>query len=210
MTMADFKDQVATFGGGQALRLADDSIYEPEIDMIVRYLTYMDARHGNIDGSHRREAKRMVKFNYPETYWDNNGICFTSDKMYIGMSPEVCRYMSLKLIEDVPSSHLSSFLKPTGTFSFGYEDRRKQEDYGFGPKLPWLDEPSLAKQSDSADLPVGQMYLVVGLLIQGEYYATPNLYELVQNVKDAGDDDPMVVTHTNAEWHGEDRDMEVS
>eukprot|EP00873_Tetraselmis_striata_P035184 jgi/Tetstr1/455448/TSEL_042277.t1 len=68
------------------------------------------------------------------------------------------------------------------------------------PKLPRLDEPSLANQSDSADLPVRQMYLVVGLLIQGEYHATPNLYELVQDVKDAGDDDPMAVTHTNAEW----------
>eukprot|EP00873_Tetraselmis_striata_P044900 jgi/Tetstr1/465164/TSEL_009886.t1 len=122
--------------------------------------------------TNKREAKRMVKFNYPETYWDNKGICFTSDKMYIGPSPEVCRYMSMKL----------------------------NEDDGFGNKLPWLDEPSLAKQSDSADLPVGQMYLVVGLLIQGEYYATPNLYELVHDVKDAGDDDPMVVTHTNAEW----------
>eukprot|EP00873_Tetraselmis_striata_P037046 jgi/Tetstr1/457310/TSEL_043915.t1 len=44
------------------------------------------------------------------------------------------------------------------------------------------------------------MYLVVGLLIRGEYYATPNMYELVQDVKKAGDDDPMVVTHTNAEW----------
>eukprot|EP00873_Tetraselmis_striata_P034938 jgi/Tetstr1/455202/TSEL_042052.t1 len=45
------------------------------------------------------------------------------------------------------------------------------------------------------------MGLVVGLLIQGEYYATPYLYELVHGVRDAGDDDPMmVVTHTNAEW----------
>eukprot|EP00873_Tetraselmis_striata_P040357 jgi/Tetstr1/460621/TSEL_005820.t1 len=130
--MADFKDQVATYEGGQVLRFADDLSYEPEIDMIVSYLTYMDARHGNIDGSHRREAKRM--------------------------------------------------------------------DAGFGPKLPWLEEPSLAKHSDSADLPVGQMYLVAGLLIQGEYCATPNLYELVQDVKDAGDDDSMAVTHTNAEW----------
>eukprot|EP00873_Tetraselmis_striata_P035347 jgi/Tetstr1/455611/TSEL_042423.t1 len=97
--MADFKDQVATYEGGQAPRLADDLSYEPEVDMIVSYLTYMDARHGNIDGNHRREAKRMVKFNYPETYWDNKGICFTSDKMYIGLSPEVCRYMSMKLSE---------------------------------------------------------------------------------------------------------------
>eukprot|EP00873_Tetraselmis_striata_P034940 jgi/Tetstr1/455204/TSEL_042053.t1 len=67
LTMADFKDQMATFEGGQTLRLADELSYEPEIDMIVSYPTYMDARHGNIDGSHRREAKRVVKFNYPET-----------------------------------------------------------------------------------------------------------------------------------------------
>eukprot|EP00873_Tetraselmis_striata_P033345 jgi/Tetstr1/453609/TSEL_040565.t1 len=59
----------------------------------------MDARHAKIDGSHRREAKRMVKFNYPETYWDNKGICFTTNKMYIGMSQEICRYMSMKLNE---------------------------------------------------------------------------------------------------------------
>eukprot|EP00873_Tetraselmis_striata_P017578 jgi/Tetstr1/437842/TSEL_026482.t1 len=97
--MADFKDQVATFEGGHAMRLANDLFYEPEIDMIVSYLTYMDARHGNIDGSHIREAKRMVRFNYPETYEDNKGISFTSDKMYIGLSPEVCRYMSMKLNE---------------------------------------------------------------------------------------------------------------
>eukprot|EP00873_Tetraselmis_striata_P010699 jgi/Tetstr1/430963/TSEL_020718.t1 len=44
------------------------------------------------------------------------------------------------------------------------------------------------------------MYLVVGLLIQGEYYATPNLGELVQDIKDAGDGDFTTVTHTNAEW----------
>eukprot|EP00873_Tetraselmis_striata_P026634 jgi/Tetstr1/446898/TSEL_034356.t1 len=67
--------------------------------MIVSYLTYMDARHGNIDGSYRRKAKRTVKFNYPENYLDNKGICFTSDKMYIGLSLEVCRYMSMKLNE---------------------------------------------------------------------------------------------------------------
>eukprot|EP00873_Tetraselmis_striata_P033466 jgi/Tetstr1/453730/TSEL_003989.t1 len=62
------------------------------------------------------------------------------------------------------------------------------------------DEPSLAKQSDSADLPVGQMYLVVGLLIQGEHSVTPSLYELVDDIKHAGDNGPMAVTHTNAEW----------
>jgi len=74
------------------------------------------------------------------------------------------------------------------------------EDVGFGPHAPWLDEPSLAKQSDSADLPVGQMYLVVGLLIQGEHSVTPSLYELVNDIKHAGDNGPMAVTHTNAEW----------
>eukprot|EP00873_Tetraselmis_striata_P045753 jgi/Tetstr1/466017/TSEL_010608.t1 len=74
------------------------------------------------------------------------------------------------------------------------------EDVGFGPGTPWLDEPSLAKQSDSADLPVGQMYLVVGLLIQGEHSVTPCLYELVDDIKHAGDNGPMAVTHTNAEW----------
>eukprot|EP00873_Tetraselmis_striata_P019262 jgi/Tetstr1/439526/TSEL_027955.t1 len=74
------------------------------------------------------------------------------------------------------------------------------EDVGFGPHAPWLDEPSLAKQSDSADLPVGQMYLVVGLLIQGEHSVTPSMYELVDDIKHAGDNGPMAVTHTNAEW----------
>eukprot|EP00873_Tetraselmis_striata_P007934 jgi/Tetstr1/428198/TSEL_001819.t1 len=57
-----------------------------------------------------------------------------------------------------------------------------------------------SKQSDSADLPVGHMYLVVGLLIQCEHYATSNLYEVVQDVRDAGDDGPMAASHTNAEW----------
>eukprot|EP00873_Tetraselmis_striata_P039011 jgi/Tetstr1/459275/TSEL_004675.t1 len=76
----------------------------------------------------------------------------------------------------------------------------KLGDVGFGPHAPWLDEPSLAKQSDSADLPVGQMYLVVGLLIQGEHSVTPSLYELVDDIKHAGDNGPMAVTHTNAEW----------
>eukprot|EP00873_Tetraselmis_striata_P043406 jgi/Tetstr1/463670/TSEL_008531.t1 len=47
----------------------------------------------------RREAKRMVKENYPEIYETNKGIRFTSDKMYIGLSPEVCRYMSMNLNE---------------------------------------------------------------------------------------------------------------
>eukprot|EP00873_Tetraselmis_striata_P000732 jgi/Tetstr1/420996/TSEL_012056.t1 len=44
------------------------------------------------------------------------------------------------------------------------------------------------------------MYLVVGLLIQGEHNVTPNLYELVDDIKHAGDKGPMAVTHTNAEW----------
>eukprot|EP00873_Tetraselmis_striata_P044288 jgi/Tetstr1/464552/TSEL_009309.t1 len=99
MVAQSYMDQVGTYEGRQALRLAEDLSYEPEIDMVVNYLTYMDARHGNIDGSHRRDAKRMGKFNYPETYWDNKGICYTSDKMYTGLSPEVCRYMSMKLNE---------------------------------------------------------------------------------------------------------------
>eukprot|EP00873_Tetraselmis_striata_P035137 jgi/Tetstr1/455401/TSEL_042233.t1 len=76
----------------------------------------------------------------------------------------------------------------------------RPSDAGFGPKAPWLEESSLSKQSDGADLPMGRMYLVVGLVFQGEYFATPNLSHLVQDVKDAGDDDPMVVTHTNSEW----------
>eukprot|EP00873_Tetraselmis_striata_P008818 jgi/Tetstr1/429082/TSEL_019046.t1 len=87
-------------------------------------------------------------------------------------------------------------------FTFGVVTSGKSsfQDVGFGPHAPWLDEPSLAKQSDSADLPVGQMYLVVGLLIQGEHNVTPSLYELVDDIKHAGDKDPMAVTHTNAEW----------
>eukprot|EP00873_Tetraselmis_striata_P000987 jgi/Tetstr1/421251/TSEL_012255.t1 len=46
------------------------------------------------------------------------------------------------------------------------------------------------------------MYLVVGLLIQGEHIVTPSLYELVDDIKHAGDKDPMrwYITHTNAEW----------
>eukprot|EP00873_Tetraselmis_striata_P021016 jgi/Tetstr1/441280/TSEL_029531.t1 len=74
------------------------------------------------------------------------------------------------------------------------------KDVGFGPHAPLLDEPSLAKQSDSTDLHVGQMYLVVGLLIQGEHSVTPSLYEPVDDIKHAGDNGPMAVTHTNAEW----------
>eukprot|EP00873_Tetraselmis_striata_P019359 jgi/Tetstr1/439623/TSEL_028045.t1 len=45
-----------------------------------------------------------------------------------------------------------------------------------------------------------KMYLVVGLLIQGEHNVTPSLYELVDDIKHTGDTCPMVVTHTNAEW----------
>eukprot|EP00873_Tetraselmis_striata_P003673 jgi/Tetstr1/423937/TSEL_001419.t1 len=169
LTKASFKEQVATFDGGEKPKLADASSYEPEVDIIVNYTDSMDARHGNIDGSHRREAKRMVNFNYPETYKKNKGIRSTSDKMYIGgLSPEVCSYMSMKLNE---AGHTV------------------------------VGDTSMHKLlSDGADLPVGQIYMVVGLLIQGEYFATPNIYELVHAVKDAGDDDPMVVTHTNSEW----------
>eukprot|EP00873_Tetraselmis_striata_P006431 jgi/Tetstr1/426695/TSEL_016965.t1 len=162
LTMGDFKEQVALFEGGEKQSLADSCSYKPEIDVIIKFLGAQGARQANIDGSHRREAKRMVKENYPEIYKANKGIHLTSDKMYIGLSPEVCRYMSMKLNE--------------------------------------ADEPSLAKQSDNADLPVGQMYLVVGLLIQGEHSVTPSLYELVDDIKHAGDNGPMAVTHTNAEW----------
>eukprot|EP00873_Tetraselmis_striata_P006279 jgi/Tetstr1/426543/TSEL_016841.t1 len=162
LTMANFKELVAAFEGGENPRLADSSSYKPEIDVIIEFLGASGALQANIDGSHRREAKRMVKENYPEIYKANKGTHLTSDKMYIGLSPEVCRYMSMKLNE--------------------------------------ADEPSLAKQSDSADLPVGQMYLVVGLLIQGEHSVTPCLYELVDDIKHAGDNGPMAVTHTNAEW----------
>eukprot|EP00873_Tetraselmis_striata_P014350 jgi/Tetstr1/434614/TSEL_023705.t1 len=130
-TMANFKELVATFEGGEKPRLADASSYKPEIDVIIKFLDFKGALQANIDGSHRREAKLM--------------------------------------------------------------------DAGFGPGKPWLDEPSLAKQSDSADLPVGQMYLVVGLLIRGEHNVTPNLYELVDDIKHAGDKDPMAVAYTNAE-----------
>eukprot|EP00873_Tetraselmis_striata_P006434 jgi/Tetstr1/426698/TSEL_016968.t1 len=187
LTMANFKELVAAHEGGENPRLADSSSYKPEIDVIIEFLSAYGARQANIDGSHRREAKRMVKENYPEIYKANKGIHLTSAKMYIGLSPEVCRYMSMKLNE-------------AGHTVVGDTSMHKLLDVGFGPHAPWLDEPSLAKQSDSADLPVGQMYLVVGLLIQGEHSVTPSLYELVDDIKHAGDNGPMAVTHTNAEW----------
>eukprot|EP00873_Tetraselmis_striata_P038362 jgi/Tetstr1/458626/TSEL_045029.t1 len=187
LTMGSFKELVAAFEGGEKPRLADSSSYKPEIDVIIKFLVAHGARQANIDGSHRREAKRMVKENYPEIYKANKGIHLTSDKMYIGLSPQVCRYMSMKLNE-------------AGHTVVGDTSMHKLLDVGFGPHAPWLDEPSLAKQSDSADLPVGQMYLVVGLLIQGEHNVTPSLYELVDDIKHAGDNGPMDVTHTNAEW----------
>eukprot|EP00873_Tetraselmis_striata_P025149 jgi/Tetstr1/445413/TSEL_033196.t1 len=97
LTMANFKELVAAFEGGEDPRLADSSSYKPEIDVNIKFLGSHGALQANIDGSHRREAKRMVKENYPEIYKANKGIRFTSDKMYIGLSPEVCRYMSMKL-----------------------------------------------------------------------------------------------------------------
>eukprot|EP00873_Tetraselmis_striata_P011085 jgi/Tetstr1/431349/TSEL_021040.t1 len=167
-TMANFKELVAAHEGGENPRLADSSSYKPDIDVIIDFLNAYGARQANIDGSHRREAKRMVKENYPEIYKANKGIHLTSAKMYIGLSPEVCRYMSMKLNE---SGHTV------------------------------VGDTSMHKLlSDSADLPVGQMYLVVGLLIQGEHSVTPSLYELVDDIKHAGDNGPMAVTHTNAEW----------
>eukprot|EP00873_Tetraselmis_striata_P029104 jgi/Tetstr1/449368/TSEL_003879.t2 len=235
-TMANFKELVAAHEGGENPRLADSSSYKPEIDVIIDFLRYYNARQANIDGSHRREAKRMVKENYPEIYKANKGIHLTSAKMYIGLSPEVCRYMSMKLNEaghtvvgdtsmhklliseayrhvDLGVRGWDEAITKLGDLFVYYKqelDRVKRlnsgrqltqkEDVGFGPHAPWLDEPSLAKQSDSADLPVGQMYLVVGLLIQGEHSVTPSLYELVDDIKHAGDDGPMAVTHTNAEW----------
>eukprot|EP00873_Tetraselmis_striata_P029103 jgi/Tetstr1/449367/TSEL_003879.t1 len=234
--MANFKELVAAHEGGENPRLADSSSYKPEIDVIIDFLRYYNARQANIDGSHRREAKRMVKENYPEIYKANKGIHLTSAKMYIGLSPEVCRYMSMKLNEaghtvvgdtsmhklliseayrhvDLGVRGWDEAITKLGDLFVYYKqelDRVKRlnsgrqltqkEDVGFGPHAPWLDEPSLAKQSDSADLPVGQMYLVVGLLIQGEHSVTPSLYELVDDIKHAGDDGPMAVTHTNAEW----------
>eukprot|EP00873_Tetraselmis_striata_P033240 jgi/Tetstr1/453504/TSEL_040473.t1 len=97
LTMANFKELVAAFEGGEKPRLADSSSYKPEIDVIIKFLGAHGARQANIDGSHRREAKRMVKENYPEIYKANKGIHLTSDKMYIGLSPEVGRCMSMKL-----------------------------------------------------------------------------------------------------------------
>eukprot|EP00873_Tetraselmis_striata_P037814 jgi/Tetstr1/458078/TSEL_044585.t1 len=168
LTMANFKELVAAHEGGEKPGLADSKSYKPEIDIIVEFLRAHGARQANIDGSHRREAKRMVKENYPEIYKANKGIHLTSAKMYIGLSPEVCRYMSMKLNE---AGHTV------------------------------VGDTSMHKLlSDSADLPVGQMYLVVGLLIQGEHSVTPSLYELVDDIKHAGDNGPMAVTHTNAEW----------
>eukprot|EP00873_Tetraselmis_striata_P000878 jgi/Tetstr1/421142/TSEL_012185.t1 len=187
LTMANFKELVAAHEGMEKPRLADSSSNKPEIDVIIEFLGAHGVRQANIDGTHKREAKRMVKKNYPDIYKANKGIHLTSDKMYIGLSPEVCRYMSMKLNE-------------AGHTVVGDTSMHKLLDVGFGPHAPWLDEPSLAKQSDSADLPVGQMYLVVGMLIQGEHSVTPSLYELVDDIKHAGDNGPMVVTHTNAEW----------
>eukprot|EP00873_Tetraselmis_striata_P016755 jgi/Tetstr1/437019/TSEL_025779.t1 len=187
LTMGNFKEQVAIFEGGEKPMLADSSSYKPEIDVVIKFLDSQGACQATIDGSHRREAKRMVKENYPEIYKANKGIHLTSDKMYIGLSPEVCRYMSMKLNE-------------AGHAVVGDTSMHKLLDVGFGPHALWLDEPSLAKQSDNADIPVGQMYLVVGLLIQGEHSVTPSLYELVDDIKHAGDNGPMAVTHPNAEW----------
>eukprot|EP00873_Tetraselmis_striata_P010736 jgi/Tetstr1/431000/TSEL_002018.t1 len=99
LTMANFNELVATFEGGEKPRLADASSYKPEIDIIITFLRSLGALQANIDGSHRREAKRMVKENYPEIYEANKGTRFTSDTMYIGAAPEVCRYMSMKLNE---------------------------------------------------------------------------------------------------------------
>eukprot|EP00873_Tetraselmis_striata_P043676 jgi/Tetstr1/463940/TSEL_008745.t1 len=161
--------------------------YEPLALTTANFKELVAAFEGGEKPSHRREAKRMVKENYPEIYKANKGIHLTSDKMYIGLSPEVCRYMSMKLNE-------------AGHTAVGDTSMHKLLDVGFGPHAPWLDEPSLAKQSDSADLPVGQMYLVAGLLIQGEHIVTPSLYELVDDIKHAGDNGHMAVTHTNAEW----------
>eukprot|EP00873_Tetraselmis_striata_P007031 jgi/Tetstr1/427295/TSEL_017464.t1 len=99
LTMANFKELVAAFEGGENRRLADSSSYKLEIDVIIKFLGAHGVRQANIDGSHRREGKRMVKENYPEIYKANKRIHLTSDKMYIGLSPEVRRYMSMKLNE---------------------------------------------------------------------------------------------------------------
>eukprot|EP00873_Tetraselmis_striata_P037376 jgi/Tetstr1/457640/TSEL_044207.t1 len=97
--MANFKELVAGHEGGESPRLADSCSYKPKIDVIIEFLSAYGALQANIDGSHRREAKRMVKENYPEIYKANKGIHLTSAKMYIGLSPEVCCYMSMKLNE---------------------------------------------------------------------------------------------------------------
>eukprot|EP00873_Tetraselmis_striata_P036445 jgi/Tetstr1/456709/TSEL_043409.t1 len=208
--------------------------FEPLAQTMANFKELVAAHEGGENP--RREAKRMVKENYPEIYKANKGIHLTSAKMYIGLSPEVCRYMSMKLNEaghtvvGDTSMHkllISEAYRHVDLGVRGWDEARtklgdlfvyykqelnrvkrlnsgrqltQKEDVGFGPHAPWLDEPSLAKQSDSADLPVGQMYLVVGLLIQGEHSVTPSLYELVDDIKHAGDDGPMAVTHTNAEW----------
>eukprot|EP00873_Tetraselmis_striata_P024342 jgi/Tetstr1/444606/TSEL_032455.t1 len=100
--MANFKDyQVAGFKGGEKPRLADASFYKPEVDVIIKYPDSVDERHGDIDGDHRREAMRMVKLTYPETYDNNKGILFTSDKIYIGLSPEVRDVKDFKKFEQL-------------------------------------------------------------------------------------------------------------
>eukprot|EP00873_Tetraselmis_striata_P007935 jgi/Tetstr1/428199/TSEL_001820.t1 len=227
--------------------------YKPEIDVIIDFLSAYGARQANIDGSHRREAKRMVKENYPEIYKANKGIHLTSAKMYIGLSPEVCRYMSMKLNEaghtvvGDTSMHkllISEAYRHVDLGVRGWDEARtklgdmfvyyKQEldrvkrlnsgrqltqkevskvyeairkpintildnkKYGFGKDRAHFRVALM--ESDSADLPVGQMYVVIGLLIQGEHSVTPSLYELVDDIKHAGDNGPMAVTHTNAEW----------
>eukprot|EP00873_Tetraselmis_striata_P023583 jgi/Tetstr1/443847/TSEL_031801.t1 len=118
-------------------------------------------------------------------------------KKPVHTSWEKCLTLPWKLVEAVPLSYAKAIHDASGSREVFNEDSTM--DVGFGPGAFWLDEPSLAKQSDIADLPVGQMYLVVGLLIQGEHNVTPNLYELVDDIKHAGDKGPMAVTHTNAE-----------
>eukprot|EP00873_Tetraselmis_striata_P011097 jgi/Tetstr1/431361/TSEL_021052.t1 len=251
--MANFKELVAAHEGGENPRLADSSSYKPEIDVIIEFLSAYGALQANIDGSHRREAKRMVKKNYPEIYKANKGIHLTSAKMYIGLSPEVCRYMSMKLNEaghtvvGDTSMHkllISEAYRHVDLGVRGWDEARTKlgdmfvyyqqeldrvkrlnsgrqltqkevskvyeairkpinaildnKKYGFGKDRAHFRVALM--ESDSADLPVGQMYLVVGLLIQGEHSVTPSLYELVDDIKHAGDNGPMAVTHTNAEW----------
>eukprot|EP00873_Tetraselmis_striata_P003667 jgi/Tetstr1/423931/TSEL_001413.t1 len=77
LTMANFKELVSAFEGGEKPRLVDSSSYKPEIDVIIKFRGYHGARQAIIDGTHRREAKRMVKVNYPEIYKANKGIRFT-------------------------------------------------------------------------------------------------------------------------------------